>query len=227
MAARTIRYTKLALVALPLLAIAACGGSKKSVDQSVDYRSAQSLPPLVKPSDESSLPSGVTFDEPANQAVNDAAPPAAEVGDSADSSTIDSPVEDAVSESASTTGASAISAKVIELGNGASRLEVAAGFDSAWFFLSDSLKTSGVTVFSRNKKAGRIAIGCGALETAPQVTRSGGWSIFSRGKKRGNDYCSLQMTERRGASSVQVLNRAGDEVGSEYSNDIFNRILNN
>ncbi len=240
---RCIKITTLGLLAFVLVACA--GRTVDTVDRSVDYKSAKSLPPLIKPSSQADpapqVSSGTVSQTAAGSgglAVVESDDPGSQTsvlaqggglsgaGGAVDGDGQRAQTNSSTSLSESDTQKATPSARVIE-DNGASRLSIDADFDVAWEFLTNNLKRSDITVFTRNKSAGRFSIGCGALETAPKVSRSGGWSIFTRDKSRGSDYCALQVAERRGVSFVQVLNRAGDEVGSEFSNDVYKRILNN
>jgi len=107
-----------------------------------------------------------------------------------------------------------------------SRLQIEADFADAWEYLSRSLQSSDVTVFSRNKAAGRFAIGCSGIENEPTVTKKGGWSFLNK-KQKPRDYCALQAASTRGATLVTVLNRENEEVAGDSANRIFARILNN
>jgi len=134
-------------------------------------------------------------------------------------------VEVAQSEQAVAPASAVSSANIIDDGSGQARLKIDAGFEQAWAYLSDNLKTSDLTVFSRNKAAGRFSIGCANIAAAPTVTKKGRWSFFNRDRQPRLEYCALQAVERRGATLVSVLNRSGEEVTAEYSRDVFTRLL--
>lgn len=111
----------------------------------------------------------------------------------------------------------------------ATKLEIQSDFEGAWSFLTGRLVESELTVFSRNKAAGRISIGCGDISDSEkvEVSRAGGWSIFNRRKAQASEYCALQTEESKGRTLVSVLNRSGQEVGAEYGRNILNKIINN
>lgn len=199
------------LVIFVALSLSACGGAKKiaTKDDSADYKSAQALPPLKKPSRAVAAAAVETNVEAgAEPSIESAEPEEATTQDLA---------------AANTT----ISASVVNGNSGQARLEVAADFDRAWDYLSSNLQKSDLTVFSRNKEAGSFSIGCANIAAAPTVTKSSRWSFFNRGKQQNFEYCALQLVEKRGTTIVSFLNRAGEEVSGEYSNEVFSRILNN
>ena len=229
---------KTVLLSTVMLFLAACGGGKQvvTVDDSADYKSSRSLPPLKKPSrassqtasssqagspniESSSATSGpkITSDEPssAEQIALDERSPETILSQTA-------PPSPAIEETAPS---GSNSARVISGDADNARLEIDAGFDPAWAFVSASLKSSDVTVFSRNKEAGRFSIGCGNMESIQRV-KKGGWSFLKKSKQKVAEYCALSVVERRGKSLVFVLNRDNTEVTSEHSNPLFTRILN-
>jgi len=232
---------------LTVLALSACGGGKKisTKDNSVDYKSAKSLPPLKKPSrvvvapnpaptissTTASEESIAQIDEPlvqkeapivqAEEPIAQAEEPIAQ----AQEPEVQGQVE--VAEAAETSEPLALNASVVTETSGQARLVVEADFEQAWEYLSENMKKSDLTIFSRNKEAGRFSIGCANIAAAPTVVKSGRWSFFNRGKQLNLEYCSLKVAEKRGKTSVSVLNRAGEEVSGEYSNTVFSRILNN
>jgi len=223
------------------LSLSACGGGKKisTKDNSVDYRSAQSLPPLKKPSRVVVTPTQVPSAAPQVTAIE----PSASVAEQADSDVIreeavvaENLIEDSSAVTAEpitepvtlpSTPNPVLNASVVREKSGQARLEVAAGFEQAWQYLSSNLQKSDLTVFSRNKEAGRFSIGCANIAAAPTVVKSGRWSFFNRDRQENQEYCALQAVEKRGTTIVSVLNRAGEEVSGEYSNNVFSRILNN
>jgi len=249
------------LMLLTVLALSACGGGKKisTKDNSVDYKSAKSLPPLKKPSrvvvapkpaptissTTASEESIAQIDEPlvqkeapivqAEEPIAQAEEPIAQVEEpiaqaeepiaQAQEPEVQGQVE--VAEAAETSEPLALNASVVTETSGQARLVVEADFEQAWEYLSENMKKSDLTIFSRNKEAGRFSIGCANIAAAPTVVKSGRWSFFNRGKQLNLEYCSLKVAEKRGKTSVSVLNRAGEEVSGEYSNTVFSRILNN
>ncbi|MFT6725171.1 MAG: putative lipoprotein [Arenicella sp.] len=202
------------LVLLMVLSVSACGGVKKVItaDDSAEYKSARALPPLKKPSRiiavEEKLVVQKSLPVEENVVALDIEPNETVV-----------PVEQST--------AVGISAMVVTTNTDQSRLEIMASFDQAWDYLSEGLKKSDLTVFSRNKEAGRFSIGCAAITAAPAVVKSGRWSFFNRDKTQNLEYCGLEAIEKRGTTVVSVLNRNGIEVSGEYSNKIFKRLLNN
>ena len=194
---------------LLVMSISACGGKKVATsDNSVEYKTAQALPPLKKPSRVVVTPKNATDIS------------ATEVGSNSASLATDEAAEPVIEDQV-------INASVVSAKSGEARLEVEASFDQAWDYLSSSLQKSDLTVFSRNKEAGRFAIGCGDFAAAPTVVKSGRWSFFNRSKQENLEHCALQVVQKRKTAVVSVLNRAGEEVSGEYSNQLFNRILNN
>lgn len=218
----------------------ACGNKRiiQTADDSADYSSARSLPPLKKPSQaavksqqETSSDPVVTVTEPA--AEESSAPEVSVQEDTPvlvdQQVTDDSAKDDAVEEPATQASANAIfNASVIDVGDGKSRLEINADIEGAWRYLTANLQKSDITLFSRNRAAGRFAIGCsGVAEDAVNVEKKGSWSFFKRGENQESDYCALQVIEKRGQTHVSVLDRSGTEVASANSAGLFARILNN
>ena len=224
---------KVVSLSILILALAACGGSGKQVvteDNSADYKSSTSLPPLKKPS-KASPPTVASEVEPTldNTVVtSEAGVVSAPIEDSTLASNSPLPdVADAQTEPSDRAVVTrSISSRVIPGGSDSARLQIDANFDSAWAYMTENLKNSDVTVFSRNKEAGRFSIGCGSMDSVKPV-KKGGWSIFNKGKQKLSEYCALSVVERRGKSLVFVLNRDNTEVADQYSNPLFARILNN
>ena len=237
------RLYQTAVLFVIMIALSACAaGTKKSVDNSADYRSAQSLPPLKKPDRESKV---IVQDQGASPTIlNESISNRDQETQIADQpaigtagNTIDEPIasQDATqkngvlrqSELVESASTDSITATVVEARPGVSRLHVDAKFDSAWSYLSRQLQSSSMTVFTRNKDAGRVDIGCGQLDEQSQTSKSGGWSVFRRDRRKLSDYCALQIGERRGATIVTLLDRQGDEVVGEFSAKIFNQLNSN
>lgn len=216
------------LVIVATLSLSACGGKKNisTEDSSADYKSAQALPPLKKPSRVvvagQSAPSSPLVSEPDVSVVGTSPQ---ELTTSTNGVSDNTAQDD--SGQGSTSEADVLSSSVVAGKSGEMRLQVEAGFEETWDYLSASLQKSDITVFSRNKAAGRFSIGCANIAAAPTVSTSGRWSFFNRSKQQNLEYCALQALEKRGITVVSVLNRAGEEVSGEYSNDVFSRILNN
>lgn len=195
-----------------------------TVDDSADYRSARSLPPLKKPSRNQSLPSAndEVASEPQDVVLEEAAPMPTTMPESSftDESSV-AAVESDVSETA-------IAASVVANDDGESFLQIDAPFEQAWEYLADSLQKSDVTIFARNEAAGRFSIGCGDIkDDKVTVQKRGGWSIFTRDKPEELEYCALQVVEQKNQALVSVLNRSGEVVSAASSNSVFKRILNN
>jgi len=214
---RKIKFKRSALiflVAMIALNLSACRGGKKIVttDDSAEYKSAISLPPLKKPSRVVVSHSDTNVQ------------PASDSGDVVEKNDALAPEP---ASNVAGTPMKQITATVVNAGSGLAQLEVAADFGRAWDYLNASLQQSGLTVFSRNKEAGRFSIGCASIATAPTVVKSGRWSFFNRNKQQSLEYCALQVVEKRGITVVSVLNQAGKEVSGEYSKKLYSRILNN
>lgn len=183
-----------------LLLLSACGGSKTVVtqDDSADYRSAQTLPPLKKPA----VPQA---GQPA--ASNASAPQSAEPAPSV----------------SSTAG---VVANIVEAKNGSVELVVEAPSEPAWRFVRQKLNKSDLTVHSRNYAAGRFAIGCANLDAdKPEVDKKNGWSVFRRARAKSL-HCSLQLSSAKNRTVVKVLSRSGEPVSAESAREIFARLLN-
>ena len=193
------------LVSLTLLAfVSACGGGNKVVnttDNSAEYKSAKSLPPLSKPTNTQTVRAD-TVD--------------------AESVSIPNVAQPAVNKQAGRlAGVSSI-----EEGSKHTRLKINAGFDQAWELLSADIQKSDLTVFSRNKVAGRFSIGCANIYTESEESTSSGWSFFNRNRQQKLEYCALELIEKRGSTVVSVVNRANEEVSADYSKGLFTRLLN-
>ncbi len=236
------RVLCLLVVAMGLSTLSACSRNRTvaTVDDSAEYKNARALPPLKRPDQNTqtvtSRPAEINPPvkvEPI--AAADSVPTITEPVSPATDPSVDLPIETsagsvAVSETPVANTASAVNTVVeASLANDAdgAKLIVNAGFDQAWAYLVNRLKGSEITVFSRNKTAGRIAIGCAEIGTGDEVevTRAGGWSFFNRKKNRLSEYCSLQSVERRGATVVTVLDRAGEKAPPDSAKLILERVL--
>lgn len=208
---------KLTAVSLMMVFISACGSKGKkvvTVDESAEYKSATSLQPLKRSTVDSSSPSiatkevSVVTNAYEEQEINE------QPNGQPDNKSYDQSIEQ-----------NSLISTVVSASNGASRMEVSADFESAWVYLNNNLKTSDLTVFSRNKAAKRVAIGCNGIEAeADSVTKSR-WSFFNKDKYQRSEYCALELLEKRGKVHVSVLNRSGVEVLSAFSEPVFKRIL--
>lgn len=239
-----IALSKLAIVLGAAALLSACGGGKivNTQDNSAEYRTARSLPPLKKPTSvvvTQRAPVEVVEQQaaPVEPVAEDSAgiePPQIDVAQNEAPQTEPIAIDDASQDEEVSQSAQAVtsapanfnaSASVIEDDSGQARLKIDTGFDQAWVYLSDSLKKSDLTVFSRNKAAGRFSIGCASIAAAPTVTKKGRWSFFNRDRQPRLEYCALQAVEKRGTTLVSVLNRSGEEVTAQYSRDVFKRLL--
>ncbi len=207
-----------AAMLLPLV-LTACGGSKTVVtqDDSAEYRTAQSLPPLRKPQSKSPV-----IEAPKQEATVDSFE-AVEAPELAESASVTPEPAERVEKSSIPIS---LSASVVEVGQ-AAKLEIDGGFDQAWTFLSNNLRDSDLTVHNRNRAAGRFSVGCAEIDTVSSVKKTGRWSIFKRTKAVESEYCALQLVSNKGASMVSVLNRSGLEVVADDARTIFARLLNN
>ncbi|MCH2189777.1 MAG: hypothetical protein MK188_02480 [Gammaproteobacteria bacterium] len=210
-------------------------------DDSVDYKSAKSLPPLIKPEDLAEKPAVLA--SPSQQSeveveegVDSDPAVSAETlvvanedeGSPITGETDNDSVVTNSEETASTSLADSVLISTSLVSKGATtRLQINSRWDPAWDYLVDQLNSSGLTVFSRNKTAGRIAIGCGDIEHRVKVTRSGGWSIFNRKSEKTTEYCSLQMKDEGDIVLVSVLDRAGNEVPQKESDTVLSGLTKN
>ena len=213
------RAFAICVLVVATLSVSACGRNKivNTVDDSAEYKSAKALPPLQKP--RSIDPKPVIASQPAvTESVVSTQTAATE-----DQKVVAAPVTSSESKPASSADSE------IVIANNKAKLIINSDLDSAWGLLTNSLTNSELTVFSRNKTAGRIAIGCAEIgnDTQSSVKRAGGWSIFSRKKQRTSEYCALQTQERKGQTLVRVLDRTGEEVTAEYGRVILARVFNN
>ena len=210
-----------------ILVLGACGRPDLIVttDDSADYKSARTLPPLKKTrtvQNTDSSPSPIVETSVETPVYTPAETP------------IETPVEtpQAQIEPSPTDTASAVEstpsvvANIIQPKSGVSRLQLDLGFNEAWNFLVDGVLKSNVTLHSRNKAAGILSIGCGEIGESEPVSNEGGWSIF-RKKNQLSEYCSMQLIGDDDQSRVLVLNQSGDEVSSVQSEAIFNQLIQN
>lgn len=228
---RQTRIASVVLVCSLALLLTACSGRRgNTVDDSAEYRTAQSLPPLKKPVIGAANPSvassrnssadaeGLNQPQPSVEAQPNTELPL----EMASATQSESQINTASSSSSDTDIASAI---VVD-GNFA-KLTVDSDFDAAWDYLTDKIAGSEVTVFTRNKSAGSFAIGCAEVGTqAIGDTRRGSrWLIFNRKQPRTSEYCTLKVDSRRGKTTVTVLDRDGDEARAQYTQPILERII--
>ena len=228
-AGKLAAYSSRLVLVTALLAVAACGSSAKKVvtkDDSADYQSAVSLPPLKKPTRvvrESTDPYPAGNQESNSGVVVEQIAVAGAPNTQGQVQSVSS----ASQVSSTNTVKQVISVQIISPSKRISRLQIDADFDRAWGYLADRMQQSGVTVFSRNQAAGRISIGCAEVENALPVTGRGGWSFLRKKKPEKLEYCALQAIGKNKRTVVSVLDRAGQEVSSEHAAQVFKRILNN
>lgn len=199
------------LTMVALVSLSACNSGKKIItaDDSASYKESVTLQPLKRPS-AAAVDGGNRQEIPTPNDVANVETPLTDVNSSTEN--IDLTTDFIASE-------------IISGDAGESRLLVDAEFDQAWSYLNDNLQTSDLTVFSRNKVAGRFAIGCGNIAAAPSIVKKGGWSFLNRDRLESLEYCALELIEKRGKSYLSVLNRSGVEVMGEFSTPVFERIL--
>ena len=199
-----IVLAKAVCVVIVLSNLSACSKRKVIVttDDSVEYKSARSLPPLIKPTQRvnPSIESTVSEVEP----VLDSEPITDSISEPGVSREAEAVVAAAPSDLESTSIQSDLNA-VINTKSNSTRLSIESDWDGAWAYLTEKLKSSDLTVFSRNKTAGRIAIGCSEVGEEVVETRAGRWSIFNRKKTQASEYCSLQMNKKGSEINVSVL----------------------
>lgn len=203
-----IRVSKIGIVIVATLCLASCGssGKKSTKDASVNYKTARQLPPLKKP------PKTAAESVAVSEVAVDGAPQSGDI---------------VVAESVKTP-ASQVSTKITEVKKNTARLTMDSEFDVAWEYLADKLSQSSITVFSRNKAAGRIAIGCSAYDLPQSEDRdSGGWAIFNRRRSNDEEYCSLSVSSSRSDTVVSAHDREGDEIGKAGATLVFEKLLNN
>lgn len=214
------KLTLVMSVMLTVSGLTACSTGKTIavVDDSADYKSSQSLQPLKRPSQVKPKEVALVGSE-----VQVTQAPEATINDEPKST---SETESQALENQDQTNV-VINSEIISGENSESRLLIDAGFEQSWAYVNDSLKTSDLTVFSRNKSAGRFLIGCGDIDSEVATVQKSGWSFFNRDKSEKLEYCVLEVTEKRSDSIVKFLNRSGIEVLGEYSMPIFERLLDN
>lgn len=214
----SIRVVRNAALLVLVSVLIGCGGSKTVItaDDSAEYRNAVSLPPLKKPTAPSVISSA---------ADSVAVTAAIETPLASTQQPTTSDQTPAVPENKPI--GNTTSARVIDLDGDIARLEINAGLDSAWRYLSEHLKHSDITVHTRSKTARRFSIGCASLQAKPtNTTKRGVWSFFSK-KKKPTEHCSLLLASSRSATQVKLLNRSGAEYKSDVSKPWFARLLNN
>jgi len=208
-----IVLAKTVCVAVVLSNLSACGTRKVVVtsDDSVDYKSARSLPPLIKPAQDTapSVESTVSqvVSESNSEPVLSTNAETAAVSSDLNSASIQPNVN-----------------AVLKSKSNFTRLSIDSDFDTAWVYLAEKLRSSDLTVFSRNKSAGRIAIGCSDVGDEITEVKAGRWSIFNRRTPQASEYCSLQLNKKGGEIQVSVLDRVGVETTVEKARLILEQL---
>lgn len=196
-----IDLSRLAVLLLLSAFVSACSGAKviQTVDDSADYKSATSLPPLNK------RLNGTKVKTKAEVVATDK--------------------EEAKSTPQPTQ--KFISSELITVDENTTRLLVELPVDEALTYLADKLVASGVTVHHRNLQAGRISIGCGDIESSPSIKKKSRW-VFSGRREIGRlDYCVLELNSDRRGTVVKVLDLNQEEVKKSAAEGIFQGILVN
>ena len=229
----------LLVMAAALSLLSGCGKSRDVVtqDDSADYRSAISLPPLKKPSRESNNNSTASPDDKpiiiAPKIV--AEPSAATVAapEVAPQVALEAAAKSAPESSMQAAGNAdqdkslgAIRAQVVDGESGTAQLVINAGFEGAWNYLSSNLQRSNITVHNRNQSAGAIAIGCADMDQAATVASPGRWSVFKRQPQK-SEHCGLRLIAKNKQTVVQVLSRSGAQMLADDARSLFARLLNN
>jgi len=176
-------------------------GKIETVDKSIDYQNARSIPPLKHPDHSNDVPEN-----------------------------LDQSLQTITLEQPQVANPNAVKAAIIKDKEGLPLLLVNSEYEQAWQYLDNQLKQKNITVYNRNKEAGLFSIGCGDIENIPVFEeKSGGWTIFKRRKKTVvREYCTLHVTPaRKKSTSAAVMNRYGQVVGGDYVNGLFERIVNN
>ena len=223
-------YLLVLVAALSLLS--GCGKSRDVVtqDDSADYRSAISLPPLKKPSRTTNNNSADTADDKvtiiapkvvAEPSAATVVAPQLGLNAVAPESSIQAPSEVKQEKSSDS-----ISSKVVDGEAGTAQLVINAGFEEAWNYLSGNMQRSNITVHNRNQSAGAIAIGCADMDQTATVASPGRWSIFKRQPQK-SEHCGLRLIANSKQTIVQVLSRSGAEVLADDARSLFARLLNN
>ncbi len=229
------------LCALCASGLAACGGERAVVseDKSVDYRSARSLPPLMKtlPSNETNVPTGSVSTAPTSsmardKAVPDTARSYAPTSITSEPLQNDSPDSMQIEVGAQTSPEQAgeppvnVSSSIITTADNTSRLLVTASLNTAWNYVIAQARGSKLSIFSRNVADARMYIGCKGIPQEGSAKKKKGWTIFNRDKPaEAAQYCSLKLQEQGSNTHVLVLDTTGTEVDAEFAEPILNGLM--
>lgn len=189
-----------------LLALTACGGNKviTTTDDSADYKTAKQLPPLNKsPQLENNSPE---LDSKSSQLVNN----------SSESATTSIQVSERSNNQSITTS-------IVDVSD-YKRLLIDAPTDEAWPYFLTQLRTSTVTIHSRNNEATRVEVGCGSIDDGAKKIEKDGWLILDR-ENLVYEYCVMQLTESRGVTSVSVRNRLDEEVSASEAITLLSKVV--
>lgn len=226
-----------ALLALCAFGLVACGGDKAviSKDRSVDYRTARSLPPLIK-----TLPAAETPVVAATSvAVTSPMPSSPEERDTAQpdlarsyaptviaTESLASAQIDATDAQPAAESAIAVSSSIITTADNTARLLVAAPLNTAWSYVIAQARASDLSIFSRNVADARMFIGCKGIPQAGSVKKAGRWTFFNRDKPdEAAQYCSLKLQEQGSQTLVSVLDTSGNEVDAAFGESILSSLL--
>ena len=228
-----------------VLSLSACGGKTVvTKDDSADYKSARSLPPLKKPSRVTyTAPppeAEATQENPTEPVLSDVEPDLIDIEPNQQSNVVTDAVDESFveeqiaqqqlepTESIDTLqpeGSNEPQIQIISVNDNTRRLSIDADAKQAWQLLIAKLSQSDLTVHARNEKAGRFSIGCSGIGIGQGVVKRGGWAIFSRRTPEYSEYCSLLVTTSRAQTTVKVLDRSGLEATADSADSIFERLL--
>jgi uncharacterized protein YcfL len=197
-----------------------------SEDNSVDYRSARSLPPLIKTIPASEMDTKTAQGSTIESAVNQNSTINIASGAARSFETDENALQTLAAEEQSKS-VNAIYSQIINSGDNTVRLSVDAPMSTAWHYVVAQAKTAGISIFSRNVANSRMFIGCGDIPKTSAVKESSRWKFFGRDEKLNSaQYCSLKLRESAGKTLVSVLDTTGSEVDSEFAEPILGRLLN-
>lgn len=195
--------------------LSACGTQSKIVttDDSADYHSARSIPPLKKVNVDRNTTQTAPVNQPETPAVATVA--------------TNTPQPEAIVEPAPTAQPlnDQVAFRVVQLESGQVRMQLDANPNDAWAVIDKLLIPSDITVHSKNQVAGRFAIACEGIEEEAPVVKKGGWSFFNR-KTAAQEYCSIKLIDVKGGTFASVFNKRGAEVSGTEADGIFTRLLN-
>lgn len=210
------KLLKILTIAACGLTVIACGGRSAVVtkDDSAEYRDAKTLPPLKKPDLAiERTPVVKNAEEPQTPDVNAVSTVARPAG----------PVPVKVS------AAGEVNASVVESKKGEVHLRLEGDSETTWNFMRRNLRSSDITVHSRNKEAGTFSIGCDGTEEsdAAEESKKGRWLVFGSSKKDDFEYCTLELVQKKSSAKVSAYDRHGELISAKLAQAFFARLLNN